>query len=73
MDSLVQWEYRLESFGGAFKSIKVVDLESILNGWGEEGWEIISFAYSPDNTGYKVLAKRPLTFRAKRERSREQF
>lgn len=65
-----QWEYRVESVGGALRSPKDEEIEELLNQWGEEGWEVIS-VHPQHNSTYKVrvVAKRLLTTRTRRQRS----
>jgi hypothetical protein len=66
----MQWEYRLEEFGGYFKRTpKTEDLEEMLNGWGEEGWEVIHAIYSEHSTRWRILAKRPLSAEVRRQRT----
>jgi hypothetical protein len=66
----VQWEYRLEEFGGYFKhSPKVDELSALLNEWGEEGWDVISAVYSENSTRWRIIAKRPLSAAIRRQRT----
>jgi hypothetical protein len=69
-----RWEYRVEDFGGVIKSEpKKEDFQALLNDWGEEGWEIVSAAYSTGTTRLRVIAKRPLTPAVRRRRSFSQW
>ncbi len=69
MSELSMWEYRAESIGSTWSGLKDEDLQAILNEWGEEGWEIISAFPISGSNKIKVLAKRPLTERNRRQRS----
>ncbi len=63
-----QWEYRVQTVGSFFNTKDEV-VDAILNEWGEEGWELVS-AFPPENSGKVTLvAKRPLSRSARRERS----
>jgi hypothetical protein len=65
-----QWEYRVEDFGGIIKrEPKKEEFESLLNSWGEEGWEIISDFYHTGTSRLRIIAKRPLTNAVRRKRS----
>jgi hypothetical protein len=66
----IQWEYRLESFGGLMKRTpSAEDLTDTLNEWGEAGWEVVAAVYSDSASRWSILAKRPLTGAEKRRRS----
>ncbi len=68
MTEQVLWEYRVQTIGSAFgtKDEKIAEL---LNEWGEDGWDVVS-VYTPYGSGKVTLvAKRPLTERARRLRS----
>jgi hypothetical protein len=69
MAETTRWEYRLETFGTFWSRPKDEELQTILDEWGAEGWEVIS-AY-PASNGEKVslIAKRPLTSAARRQQS----
>ena len=70
MDECPKWEYRVQTFGGVLRDVKDQKLQDMLNEWGVEGWEVIS-AIAPDNSSaVRVIARRVLTSRALRERSR---
>lgn len=69
-DDFNQWEYRVQSVGGIFTSIKAEVLEEMLNEWGEEGWEVVSTHFIEHANKANIIAKRPLTDRVRRERSR---
>jgi hypothetical protein len=62
-----QWEYRFFRMGGVFRTAKVDDVETLLNEWGEQGWEVVGL--TSDSNELMLLAKRPLSLRARRERS----
>lgn len=66
----IQWEYRIEDFGGVFKrSPSPEDLVAMLNEWGEDGWEVIVANYSENTSRWRIFAKRLLTTAEKRRRS----
>ncbi len=69
-----KWEYRVESLGSALRSPKDEEIEALLNEWGKDGWEVIS-VHPQHNSTYKVrvVAKRPLTVRTRRQRSMPSF
>ena len=69
MDGTSQWEYRVESMGGALRNPRDEELQSALNEWGEEGWEVIFVIQYSGTNKVRVIAKRPLTERARRSRS----
>ncbi len=64
------WEYRVGEFGGILKHEPgKAELETVLNAWGEEGWEVIGTVYSDNTSRLRIIAKRPLTHAARRKRS----
>ena len=69
-EELKQWEYRVQLVGGFFTGIKADELEEMLNEWGEEGWEVVSTHIIENANKVNIIAKRPLTDRVRRERSR---
>ena len=67
-DEIRKWEYRVQTIGNVFGT-KDENIEALLNEWGEEGWEAIN-VYTPSQSGkVTMVAKRPLTRSARRERS----
>lgn len=62
------WEYRSETFGSAWSGLKDQALEAALNEWGAEGWEVINAIAIPGSNKVKVIAKRPLSERSRRQR-----
>lgn len=67
MAETAQWEYRVQTIGSMFGT-KDEAIEETLNEWGEEGWEAIN-VYTPEGSGkVTMVAKRPLTDRARRSR-----
>jgi hypothetical protein len=67
-DEYKQWEYRVQTIGSLFGT-KDELIQSTLDEWGEEGWEAIN-VFTPENSGkITIIAKRPLTERARRMRS----
>jgi hypothetical protein len=68
-EELKQWEYRVQTIGSMFGT-KDEFIQATLNELGEEGWEALS-VYTPYGSGkITIVAKRPLTDRARRMRSR---
>jgi hypothetical protein len=65
----ILWEYRLETFGTFFSAPKDEDLQTSLDEWGEEGWEVINLFKSSNGEKYTVVAKRPLTVAVRRQRT----
>lgn len=72
-EDISQWEYRVQTVGEFFSGVKAEELEDLLNEWGEEGWEVVSTHFIENHNKINVIAKRPLTDRARRERSRPSF
>lgn len=69
-EELKQWEYRVQTVGGFFTGIKADELEEMLNEWGEDGWEVVLTHIIENANKINVIAKRSLTDRVRRERSR---
>ena len=68
VEELKQWEYRVQTIGGIFGT-KDELIQETLNQWGTEGWEAIN-VFTPEGSGkITIVAKRPLTTRARRGRS----
>ncbi len=68
-DEFKQWEYHVQTVGSIFGTKDEV-IDEMLNELGEDGWEAVS-VFSPENSGKVTLVfKRPLSDRARRERSR---
>lgn len=63
------WEYRVQTVGGFFKGVPADELETLLNEWGMEGWEVVSTHILENVNKINVIAKRPLTRTVRRERS----
>jgi hypothetical protein len=67
-EEIKRWEYRVLTIGSIFGT-KDEHIQAALNDWGEEGWEAIN-VYTPSGSGkITIVAKRPLTDRARRIRS----
>ena len=64
-----QWEYRVKTFGTFFKGVKDDELETELNQWGEEGWEVVAYRLVENTNQAQLIAKRPLTRESRRWRS----
>ena len=68
-EELKQWEYSVQTIGSMFGT-RDEFIQATLNELGEEGWEALS-VYTPYGSGkITIVAKRPLTDRARRMRSR---
>ena len=71
-EEIKHWEYRVQTIGGIFGTQDEL-IQSTLDEWGAEGWEAVS-VYTPSGSGKVTLvAKRPLTDRARRLRSMPQM
>lgn len=67
-DEYQKWEYRVQTIGSFFGT-KDELIQTTLDEWGEEGWEAVN-VFTPENSGkITIVAKRPLTERARRQRS----
>jgi len=67
-----QWEYRVQTIGSIFGT-KDELIQDTLDEWGEEGWEAIN-VFTPEGSGkITMVAKRPLTERARRMRNMPQM
>lgn len=67
-DELQKWEYRVQTIGRFFGTKDEI-IETTLNEWGEEGWEV-THVYTPEGSGnVTIVAKRPLTREIRRARS----
>jgi hypothetical protein len=64
-----QWEYRVQTVGSFWSGVKAEELETLLNQWGTEGWEVVSTHILENANKINVIAKRPLTERVKRART----
>ena len=70
-DEIQKWEYRVQTIGRFFGTKDEI-IESTLNEWGEEGWEV-THVYTPEGSGnVTIVAKRPLTREIRRSRSMPQ-
>jgi len=66
MTTEIDWEYRVETFGGALSAVKDEVLEEVLNDWGEDGWQLVS-AYLIGSNKVRVIAQRPLVALSRRK------
>jgi hypothetical protein len=67
-EELQKWEYRVQTIG-SFMGTKDENIEATLNEWGNDGWEV-THVYTPSGSGnVTIVAKRPLSTRARRFRS----
>ncbi len=63
-----QWEYRVDTIGGIFGT-QDEHIQATLNEWGEEGWEAVTLYTQYGSEKVTMLAKRPLSASARRQRS----
>lgn len=71
-EEIKHWEYRVQTIGSIFGT-KDEYIQAMLNDWGAEGWEAIN-VFTPEGSGkITMVAKRPLTERARRLRSMPQM
>lgn len=63
-----QWEYRVQTMGSMMREVKDQELYTLLNAWGQEGWEVVSAVHTSGNRVIMV-AKRPLSGNERRRRS----
>ena len=68
-NELSKWEYRVQTVGGFWSGVKAIELEELLNAWGEEGWEVVSTHVLENQNKINVIAKRTLTRDTMRQRS----
>ena len=68
-DEMQLWEYRVQIVGSMWTGVKANELEQLLNSWGEEGWEVVDTHLLEYTLKINVIAKRPLSERARRKRS----
>ncbi len=62
------WEYRVQTIGSVLGT-KDDLIQSTLDEWGTEGWEAVN-VFTPSGSGkITIVAKRPLSERARRVRS----
>ena len=54
------WEYRAETLGTYWNEPKDDVLETLLNEWGQEGWEVINVVTQHNTSKVRVVAKRPI-------------
>jgi hypothetical protein len=73
IEELQKWEYRVETVGTFWSGVKVDVLQNLLNQWGEEGLEVVSTHILENANKINVIAKRPLTERARRARTTPQY
>lgn len=67
-EEIKPWEYRVQTIGSAWGT-KDEHIQATLDEWGQEGWEAINVFISGGSGKITMVAKRPLTDRARRMRS----
>ncbi len=71
-DENKQWEYRVQTIGGILGTRDEL-IQETLNDWGTDGWEAIN-VFTPEGSGkITIVAKRLLTERVRRARSRPEM
>lgn len=71
-EEIRQWEYRVQTIGGAFGTRDEL-IQETLDEWGADGWEAVN-VYTPSGSGkVTIVAKRPLTERARRKKTLPQM
>ena len=63
-----QWEYRVQTMGSLLREVKDQEMYTLLNAWGQEGWEVVNAVHTSGNRVI-VVAKRPLSGNERRRRS----
>lgn len=67
-DEMQRWEYRVQTIGSVLGT-KDELIQATLDEWGTEGWEVVN-VFTPYGSGkITIVAKRPLSERARRRRS----
>jgi hypothetical protein len=58
MNTQTIWEYRVETIGSTFRSISDEDVETLLDEWGQDGWEVVAFHPIQGSNKITIAAKR---------------
>ncbi len=69
MTEQTRWEYNVQTLGSAFRGPKDEELITLLDEWGEEGWELVSAFNMSNSTKVTLIAKRQLSQTARRMRT----
>ena len=73
MPESIKWEYLSMTLGTFLRPSKDEEIDLRLNEIGEQGWEVIS-VYPIENTNKaRIIAKRTLTTRTKRQRGLNEY
>ncbi len=64
-----KWEYQVLTMGGALSGPKDEDLETLLDEWGEEGWEVIAVNPIENSNKVRVVGKRLLASASHHQRT----
>jgi hypothetical protein len=72
-EEMQKWEYRVQTVGTFWSGVKADELQTLLNEWGEEGWEVVSTHILENTNKINVIAKRLLTERVRRARTMPQY
>lgn len=68
-ETVKSWEYQVATIGSALHSPKDEELETLLNEWGEDGWEVINILTPSGGKKIRIVARRPLTAASRRRRN----
>jgi len=66
MAEVTRWEYAVQTCGTTWRGPKDEELQAMLNGLGEQGWEVFWAAQLEGSNKVRLVAKRPLTSTARR-------
>ena len=69
MEASTKWEYIFLTFGGPLLAAKDEKVQASLNELGIDGWEVVSAIAIDNSAKIKILAKRPLSSLARRQRT----
>jgi 3'-phosphoadenosine 5'-phosphosulfate sulfotransferase len=66
-----QWEYTVESLGGALRGVRPEELADLLNQAAEESWEPVDMMLRSSNSNQiMIVLRRPTQTRARRRKRR---
>jgi len=70
MGTKIIWEYRVETIGSTFRSTSDDDVEELLDEWGQDGWEVITFHPIYGSNKATIVAKREQDSSSRRKSER---
>ena len=62
----IRWEYTVQTWGTTWHAPKDEDLQAVLNGLGEQGWEVFSVAQLENSNKVRLAARRLLSTSVRR-------